>query len=127
MRNGVDVPSSALPPAARMRHVTRRCAEGYAPVINRWWRVLGAVLMNLAFGSLAAWSVFVAPLEKELHWRRAQTSWVFPIAIAAFAASLIVAGYLQDKFGPFRISLTGAILLGAGFLLASCIGGLVSL
>jgi MFS transporter, OFA family, oxalate/formate antiporter len=96
-------------------------------VINRWWRVLGAVLVNLAFGSLAAWSVFVAPLEKELRWTRAQTSWVFPIAIAAFAASLIVAGYLQDKFGPFRISLTGAILLGAGFLLASCIGGLVSL
>lgn len=93
-------------------------------MINRWWRVLGAVLMNLALGSLAAWSVFVAPLERELGWTRAQTSPVFPIAVVAFAASLIVAGVLQDRRGPFRIALTGAILLGSGFVLAAAIHAL---
>jgi len=51
--------------------------------MNRWRVVAGGVLMNLALGSLYAWSVFVAPLEKEFGWRRAQTSLVFTIAVAA--------------------------------------------
>ena len=32
---------------------------------NRWWRVAGALLMNLPLGALYAWSIFVLPLEKE--------------------------------------------------------------
>ena len=42
--------------------------------VSRWWRVVGGVSMNLALGSLYAWSVFVAPLEKEFGWKRADTS-----------------------------------------------------
>jgi len=49
--------------------------------ISRWWRVVGGMSMNLALGSLYAWSVFVAPLEKEFHWKRAETSMVFTIAV----------------------------------------------
>ena len=37
------------------------------PHISRWWRVVGGMSMNLALGSLYAWSVFVAPLEKEFR------------------------------------------------------------
>ncbi len=37
--------------------------------ISRWWRVVGGLSMNLALGSLYAWSVFVAPLEKEFGWK----------------------------------------------------------
>ncbi len=69
------------------------------PQLNRWWHVLGGVSMNLALGSLYGWSVFVAPLEKEFHWKRADTSNVFIIAVVVFALSFIVAGRLQDKFG----------------------------
>src|SRR5205823_5581866 len=36
--------------------------------MTRWWPVLGGMLMNLALGSLYAWSVFVLPLEKEFGW-----------------------------------------------------------
>ena len=75
--------------------------------------------MNLALGSLYAWSVFVAPLEKEFHWKRADTSNVFIIAVVVFALTFIVAGRLQDKLGPFRISLVGAILVSLGFFLCS--------
>ncbi len=38
--------------------------------LNRWWHVVGGMSMNLALGSLYAWSVFVAPLEKEFGWKR---------------------------------------------------------
>ena len=87
--------------------------------ISRWWRVVGGLLMNLALGSLYAWSVFVAPLEKEFGWKRADTSSVFGWAVVVFALSFILAGRLQDKLGPFKISLTGCILLTIGFLLCS--------
>ncbi len=90
-----------------------------APIINRWWHVVGGVSMNLALGSLYAWSVFVAPLEKEFHWKRADTSNVFIIAVVVFALTFIVAGRLQDKLGPFKISLIGAILVSLGFFLCS--------
>ena len=87
--------------------------------LSRWWRVVGGMLMNLALGSLYAWSVFVAPLEKEFGWKRADTSAVFTWAVVVFAIAFIVAGRLQDKLGPFFISLTGCILLTVGFLLSA--------
>jgi len=87
--------------------------------INRWWRVVGALLMNLSLGSLYAWSIFVAPLEKEFKWDRAQTSTVFTIAVFVFGMSFVIAGRLQDKLGPFVISVIGSVFLGLGLVLAS--------
>lgn len=87
--------------------------------ISRWWRVVGGLLMNLALGALYAWSVFIAPLEKEFGWKRSDTSTVFTVAVVVFALSFIIAGRLQDKLGPFRISLAGCILLTVGFLLCA--------
>ncbi len=87
--------------------------------LNRWWRVIGGLMMNIALGTLYAWSVFVAPLEKEFGWKRADTSMVFTIAVVVFALTFIVAGRLQDKFGPFWVSLTGAILVSLGFYLCA--------
>jgi MFS transporter, OFA family, oxalate/formate antiporter len=89
------------------------------PQISRWWRVVGGLSMNLALGTLYAWSVFVAPLEKEFGWKRAQTSMVFTIAVVVFALSFILAGRLQDKFGPFWISVTGGLLVSLGFLVCA--------
>ena len=48
--------------------------------VNRWWRIAGALLMNLPLGALYAWSIFVLPLEQEFGWTRTDTSWVFTIA-----------------------------------------------
>jgi OFA family oxalate/formate antiporter-like MFS transporter len=75
--------------------------------------------MNLALGSLYAWSVFIAPLEKEFGWKRADTSLVFTWAVVVFAISFIIAGRLQDKLGPLRVSLTGCVLLTLGFVLCT--------
>jgi MFS transporter, OFA family, oxalate/formate antiporter len=87
--------------------------------ISRWWRVVGGMSMNLALGTLYAWSVFVTPLEKEFGWKRAQTSNVFTYAVVVFALTFILAGRLQDKFGPFWVSLTGGILVSLGFFLCA--------
>lgn len=95
--------------------------------MNRWRVVIGGVAMNLALGSLYAWSVFVLPLEKEFGWTRAETSWVFTIAIVTFAATFILAGRLQDKLGPRPCALAGALLVAVGFFVASMTTSLVFL
>jgi MFS transporter, OFA family, oxalate/formate antiporter len=95
--------------------------------ITRWWRLLGGLLMTLALGTLYAWSVFVTPLEKEFGWKRAQTSTVFTLAVVTFAVSFLLAGRLQDRFGPFWISVTGSVLVSLGFFLCAYTSSLYSL
>lgn len=75
--------------------------------------------MTLALGTLYAWSIFVAPLESEFGWKRAQTSTVFTIAVVMFAVSFVLAGRLQDRFGPFWIAITGGLLVSLGFFLCA--------
>ena len=83
--------------------------------------------MNLALGSLYAWSVFVLPLEKEFGWSRAQTSWTFTIAITAFAATFVFAGRVQDRRGPRLCAMLGALLVGGGFIIATFTSSLLFL
>lgn len=87
--------------------------------MSRWWRVVGGLLMNMALGTLYAWSVFVAPLEKQFGWKRADTSMAFTIAVMVFALTFMVAGRIQDKIGPLYCSLAGGILVSLGFYLCS--------
>jgi OFA family oxalate/formate antiporter-like MFS transporter len=68
---------------------------------------------------LYAWSVFVAPLEKEFGWKRADVSTVFSIAVFVFGISFVLAGRLQDKKGPFWVSVTGGVLVSIGFFLCA--------
>src|SRR5260370_35755346 len=75
--------------------------------------------MNLALVQLYGWSVLVRPLEKEFGWKRAATSSVFGWAVIVFAISFIFAGRLQDKFGPFWVSVTGGLLVSMGFFLCA--------
>jgi MFS transporter, OFA family, oxalate/formate antiporter len=88
-------------------------------MMNRWWRIVGGLSMNLALGAVYAWSIFVAPLEKEFGWKRADTSLVFTILVAVFALTFIAAGRLQDKLGPFKISIIGAVANALGFFMCA--------
>src|SRR6266516_4490606 len=87
--------------------------------LSRWWRVAGALSMNIALVTLYAWSVFVAPLETQFGWTRADTSLVFTVAVIVFALTFVVAGRIQDRFGPFYCSLAGGILVSLGFFLSA--------
>jgi MFS transporter, OFA family, oxalate/formate antiporter len=94
---------------------------------NRWLPVIGGILMNLALGSLYAWSVFVLPLEKEFGWVRADTSLVYTIAIVCFALSFVAAGRIQDLKGPKICAAIGGLLVSAGFILSSQTSSLTTL
>src|SRR6476659_2736275 len=87
--------------------------------LSRWWRVVGALAMNLGLVSLYAWSGFVAPLAAQFGWKRADTSLVFTVAVIVFAITFVVAGRIQDRFGPFYCSLAGGIFVSLGFFLSA--------
>ncbi|MCY4602376.1 MAG: OFA family MFS transporter [Acidobacteria bacterium] len=93
--------------------------------MNRWNVIIGGVLMNLALGVIYAWSVFVAPFEEQFQWTRTEVSVVFTIAILSVGSWFVVAGFLQDRFGPRRVAAAGGILYALGFFLASYTDSLI--
>ena len=92
--------------------------------MNRWLAVVGGLLMNLSLGSLYGWSLFVPALQKEMGLSREQASNIFSLAIAVFALCFLAGGRVQDKKGPYLVSLVGSALVGCGYLLSSRAGSL---
>ncbi|GKY87580.1 L-lactate MFS transporter [Sinisalibacter aestuarii] len=88
---------------------------------NRWFVVLGAVLMQLSLGAIYAWSVFTPPLI-EAGWSKMQTQVVFAVGLASFALVMVVAGRLLNSFGPRALAISGGLVLGLGYVLAGLLG-----
>jgi len=92
---------------------------------NRWLIVVGALLIQLCLGAIYAWGAFTNKLqdpEGAFRYSATQTSWIFSAGLATFAIVMILAGRLQDKYGPRIISLIGALILGAGYIIAGLTG-----
>jgi OFA family oxalate/formate antiporter-like MFS transporter len=89
---------------------------------NRWFVVIGAVLVQLCLGAIYAWSVFT-PILTEAGWSKVQTQVVFAAGLASFAVATVVAGQLMPRIGPRKLAWTGGIVLGAGYVLAGLTGG----
>lgn len=88
--------------------------------ISRWWRVVGGLSMNLALGSLYAWSMFVPQFRKDPEFKdfsAPQFALTFTIAVVVFALTFVVAGRIQDKKGPFICSIIGGLLVSLGFFM----------
>src|SRR5271157_4367733 len=98
--------------------------------LNRWWRVVGGLSMNLALGTLYAWSLFVPELGKDPEFKMYKLpdfTWTFTIAVVVFALTFIVAGRIQDKKGPFICSVLGGVLVSIGFYLSGHAHSLMAL
>ncbi len=89
---------------------------------NRWFVVVGAILIQLCLGAIYAWSVFTPSLV-EADWTKAQTQAVFAAGLALFAIVMVIAGRLLPKWGPRKLAFSGGIVLGLGYLLAGIFGG----
>jgi OFA family oxalate/formate antiporter-like MFS transporter len=89
---------------------------------NRWFVVIGAILIQLCLGAIYAWSVFTPSLV-EADWTKAQTQAVFAAGLALFAIVMVIAGRLLPKWGPRKLAFSGGIVLGLGYLLAGLFGG----
>lgn len=92
-------------------------------VINRWFVVVGAVIIQLALGALYAWSLFTKALkEAPYNFTTSQTQAIFTAAIVTFAIVMIFAGIQMKKSEPRSLTIIGGIVLGAGYILGSLLG-----
>lgn len=91
-------------------------------MINRWWIVVGGILIQLCLGAIYAWSAFTTKLI-EAGFTRPQTQFIFSLGLLTFAVVMaLVAGRWQKKVGPRIVAITGGIVLGIGYLLAGFSG-----
>ncbi len=87
--------------------------------VNRRWLILfGGFLLSLMGGMSYAWGSFVVPLNEEWGWTAAQANLPFTIMIIVFAITMIPAGWVQDKIGPRKVAMIGAVLFLVGYGLA---------
>jgi MFS transporter, OFA family, oxalate/formate antiporter len=89
-----------------------------------WIVTFAGMGLNLALGILYAWSIFGKQLTESVDkggfgWSKTEATLPYTIAIACFAAMMVPAGRLQDKFGPRVVASVGALLTGAGLIIAS--------
>ena len=77
---------------------------------NRWYAVIGALLIQVSLGAIYIYSVF-KPALKEHFPAWSATDLALPAQTLLFfeALSMIIAGRLQDRIGPKKISIFGAI------------------
>ncbi|GCE24259.1 L-lactate MFS transporter [Dictyobacter kobayashii] len=94
---------------------------------NRWLIAIAAFVLQLALGSVYAWSVFSKPIAglfngvptaKVTAAQLAPISLTFSITLLALGVTAAFGGYLQLRYGPRAIATVGGILYGLGIVLA---------
>jgi len=106
VHNGPD--ATTLPTSGR---VPRR---GYVVL-------LAGLLSNFSVGILYTWSNIRDALEGYEEWAVSQLTIPFSIGGLTFALLLIVAGALQDRFGPRPIMVAGILMVGGGTVLSGLV------
>lgn len=104
-------------------------------VKNKGWVVTFAGTgINLALGILYTWSIFKGAIENSIkaggdgafNWDLVKLNDPYSVCCLVFAFSMILAGKVQDKFGPRITAFIGGILVGIGFLWTSQTTGYIS-
>lgn len=117
----------------RTRYVTANYHQSYettkeehvmsqSNIKNKGWTVvLAGTGINLALGILYTWSIFKGAIKESIEsggafkWDMASVNDPYAVACLMFAAAMIIAGKLQDKFGPKVTCIIGGLMVGGGF------------
>ncbi len=90
---------------------------------NRWWVVVGALVIQVSLGAVYIWSVFQTPLQRAFpRWTETEVTLPAQVVLGAFAIAVIFGGRLQDRLGPRKVATAGGVLLGLGLVLARFTG-----
>ncbi len=94
--------------------------------MKRGWIVTFAGLgINIALGVVYGWSAIAAALTRSAAegglflWTPRQAMLPYAVAVGCFSLSMLIAGRLQDSFGPRLVATGGGGLIGVGMLVAS--------
>ncbi|MFA5285094.1 MAG: OFA family MFS transporter [Smithellaceae bacterium] len=97
-------------------------------IMNRWYVVIGAVLIQLCLGAIYAWSVFTPKLTLSLAdggtygFSATQAAWIFSVGLLVFSIVMIISGRMLAKTGPRKLAALGGIVLGIGYILGGLLG-----
>lgn len=87
--------------------------------------VAAALGINLVIGVLYAWSIFKESIVASINagilggfdWQLSHVNDPYALCCLVFAFTMMPAGRMQDKYGPSKSALVGAVLGGLGFLM----------
>jgi len=77
------------------------------------------VTLGLTYGIWYSYSVFLVALLRDFGWSRSVLAGAFSLFVMVHGLSGPVLGWLVERFGPRRVIVTGAALIGAGLALAA--------
>ena len=85
------------------------------------WMILVAstIGMGLGFGVTSSFSVFMAPLEQEFGWSRAEMSFAYTLMTIGMAGGGLLWGRLADSRHLRSVVVLGALVLGTGLVVAA--------
>lgn len=90
------------------------------PVPYRWVIVfLGGLMGCVAIGAMFSLAVFLDPMSAETGWSRAGISTAMTLDFLIMGVAGFLWGAASDRYGPRVVTLAGAVLLGAGLVVAS--------
>ncbi|HTI13579.1 MAG TPA: OFA family MFS transporter [Dictyobacter sp.] len=96
-------------------------------VPNRWIIAIAAFFLQVALGSVYAWSVFLKPVTALFYnvpatavtsGQTANIGLNFSITLAALGITAGFGGWFNNRFGPRIVATAGGILYGIGIILA---------
>ncbi|BCR06046.1 hypothetical protein DESUT3_31150 [Desulfuromonas versatilis] len=103
----------------------RAMTQQQASSSRGWIVALAGTGINLALGILYTWSIFKGAISDSIkaggpfNWDPASINDPYAVACLVFSAAMIIAGKVQDKFGPRVTCIIGGLLVGAGFVWVS--------
>lgn len=89
--------------------------------------IVAATVLILPFGTIYAFSVFLAPMEAMLGIGRADMAFVFSLASITLTVGMVGAPRLYRRFPPALLLLASGLLSAAGLLVAARAGSLAQL
>jgi len=98
--------------------------EGAERAYGRRWWTLGALSVSVIVIGLdnMVLNVALPTIQSDLRASASQLIWMVDAYVVVFASSLLVMGYLGDRFGRALAMRVGLVLFGAASLAAACAG-----
>jgi len=90
--------------------------------LYRGWKVaIAGFLINLITGVIYTWSIFASSLYQDYGWAYTQAALPYTVFLFCYPPAMILAGRLQDLFGPRRMIIIGGFILSGATLASSLI------
>ena len=103
----------------RPLRTTQAVLTGRRRVYFGWWLVAASIVLMAVTSGTSFWSfgLYIQPVEDEFGWSRATVSFGIALSLLLSGLTAPLVGRVIDRYGPRRVTLLGAVLTSASFLL----------